>query len=162
MKFLEIPPKIVTFKGCEKLAFSAYPSMSVGEGAYIITYPKEVEADFLAPTLHELSHIMQMEVSGGLPMLRNIYKSSKKIELEADYLTGVIFSNVFPQAQLHEFEQNILLTGMYVESDLTAHGTPDQRIVAFRLGVFGESPNEKEGIRDKSKNFRENLYGQFF
>ncbi|VVP05882.1 hypothetical protein PS903_03023 [Pseudomonas fluorescens] len=158
MKMLGINSSSVQFKGCEKLSFSASPIGGSVPHTYVVSYPTEVKEKFLAPILHELSHVMQMEASGGLTQLRNEYKS-KRIELAADYLTGVMFSKIFPQAALKEFEQNILLVGLYVEPDVNAHGTPAQRGQAFRRGVFGSSDKIDDDMRNVSLNFQRNIYG---
>lgn len=149
----------LNFRGCELGRFSAM-SDDRNDKKFIISYKADKER-FLAPTLHELSHVLQMKNAGGSVALLKKHPS-KRIELAADYMTGIMFSRLFKNMDLKKFEQNILLTGLYFESSELAHGRPDERISAFRLGVFEKKQKEEINMSDIELNFQRNIYAKFF
>jgi hypothetical protein len=160
MTALRIPFDRVRFKGCTRQPFAVYLDATGIGNAYVVTYASEQRATFLAPVLHELAHVLQMEAAGGPTQLRDQVKLSKRIELGADYLTGVLFARNLPDAPLKLFEQNLLLTGLYYEQNDRAHGTPTERKNAFRFGTFAK-PEEIDGdLRQVSANFQRNIYGE--
>ena len=159
ISLLNISMSDLNFRGCELGRFSAMPDEN-NDKKFIISYKTDKEK-FLAPTLHELSHVLQIKNAGGLVSLLKKYPS-KRIELAADYMTGIIFSKLFKNMDLKKFEQNILLTGLYLESSELAHGTPDERVSAFRLGVFGKKQKEEMNMSEIELNFQRSLYAKFF
>jgi hypothetical protein len=156
---LGIDARIVRFKGCKNQRFSAAPDWAAiaAERRYIVTYPTESDRNYLAPITHELAHVLQMEMEGGLSELRQKY-SSKRVELGADYLAGLIFSQVLRDTDINQFQHNLSLIGLYVELDADAHGTPSQRVGAFRLGYINFDAVEPD-MRKASRNFQANYYG---
>ncbi|WP_219135190.1 hypothetical protein [Janthinobacterium sp. UMAB-60] len=157
ISLLNINMSELSFRGCEIGRFFAMPD-DRSDKKYIISYKIDKEK-FLAPTLHELSHVLQMKNAGGSLALSKKYRS-KRIELAADYMTGVMFSRLFKNMDLKKFEQNILLTGLYFESSELAHGRPDERISAFRLGVFEKK--EEINMSEIELDFQRNIYAKFF
>jgi hypothetical protein len=139
-------------------ARSAFDAVkSAPTGGYVITYPPDVSNGFLGPVAHELAHIVQMEAAGGMDQLRERYES-RRIELGADYLAGILFRRVLPEVSRNEFQNHVRLYGLYREQAVRAHGTPTQRTSAFRIGVVGR--NERPGITlsEASDYFQEDLY----
>lgn len=156
MKALGVDSGKVRFKGCPGLRFSA-ESMVMGSGRqYVITYPVDAAGTYLAPVTHELAHVLQMEIAGGLTALRQT--PSKKIELGADFLTGIVFSRELPKAGLDEFQNNLSLSGKYVELEVGAHGRPDQRAAAFRTGAYWKCDAGKCDMRSLLDKFNWDLY----
>lgn len=158
MAAFKIAPDSVRFLGCSRIPFSAGNDFIEGRKIkYVITYPTEATA-FLAPIAHELAHVLQIETAGGLSALR-AQRRSKEIELGADFLTGVAFSQVLPSADLDEFQHSLSLIGAYVELDPEAHGTPAQRTAAFRTGVFLSFDRVNWDFRQADKYFHTDVYG---
>ena len=160
MRVLGIEPSQIRFKGCSGLRFSAAPDV-MANGVierYLITYPIEAAQSYLAPVTHELAHVLQMEMAGGLDPLREAL-GSRRIELGADYLAGVIFSNALQNIHVNQFQHNLSLMGRYIELDALAHGTPSQRTAAFRLGVYLNFNDYNRNIRMVSDHFQSDEYG---
>jgi hypothetical protein len=161
MRAFGIEPDKVHFKGCKKLRFSAAPDGMAKEGdhQYLVTYPIEAAQSYVAPITHELAHVLQMEMAGGLVPLRDAF-GSKRVELGADFLTGIVFSNFLQYINVNQFQHNLELMGLYVEFEEKAHGTPEQRAQAFRYGVYFNFDNVKRDISMASDHFQSNIYGQ--
>jgi hypothetical protein len=159
MKSLGLKPGTIRFKGCKSLRFRAAPDGVPSDHRYVITYPTDAAGSYLAPITHELAHVLQMEMAGGLLALTATF-ASKRVELGADYLTGVVFSQSLKQVSLNEFQHNLALIGLYVELDANAHGTPSQRVAAFRFGVFQKFDSVHVDMRKASDDFQVNLYGR--
>jgi hypothetical protein len=157
-----IRPESILFIGCEGGVFStAEDQFSGSSGAtnrYVITYPSGVKSDFLAPITHELAHVLQIEMVGSLERLKDRMES-KRIELGADFLTGIAFSHCLEQAGLGEFQHNLFLKGIYRDSSSEAHGSPVERTAAFRRGVFFTFADVNENFRRASQEFQANIYG---
>jgi hypothetical protein len=158
-----IRPESILFTGCEGGVFStAEDQFSGSSGAtnrYVITYPSGVKSDFLAPITHELAHVLQIEMVGSLERLKDRMES-KRIELGADFLTGIAFSHFLEQARLGEFQHNLSLIGLYRDSSSEAHGSPMERTAAFRRGVFFTFASVSENFRRASQEFQANIYGE--
>ena len=147
------------FEGCAAALFHVTPDGADGTHAYIVYYPSNTEDSALtAPTIHELGHVLQMEMNGGSSLALRAKYDSKRIELGADYLVGVLFARVLTDAKLNAFEQNLLLPGQYMDPPSTAHGTPAQRDAAFRNGVFGNASKSSADYRSLSDYFQGDLY----
>lgn len=148
-----IPPSELGFEGCEAGKFS---TKQVGE-RFLIQYPLGDEISYIAPIAHELAHVWQSRNAGSMAMLmaENL-ASIKQIELGADFLTGIVFkeSEAFTK---NMFQTSLSLSGRYVEKDAEAHGTPAQRISAFRYGYFAPP---FENLRDANEEFQANIYGK--
>jgi hypothetical protein len=163
LKAFGMPDTRVKFLGCEYSCFAAGPTGSgLKDPKYLIIYPMGRQfssATHLAPITHELAHAYQMELAGSYAQVRNKYKSSKQIELDADFLTGLIFRNFISSAQVGDYQQNLSLFGTYFEGDVEAHGTPTERGASFLFGYnlrFAEYSND---IKKANNEFRNNLFG---
>ncbi len=161
MRTLGIEPSLVRFRGCQNSRFSAAPDggSQAPNRRYVVTYPSNSVGMYLAPITHELAHVLQMERTGGLQALRQKLVS-KRVELEADFLSGAVFAQTLKHASLNQFQHNLSLIGQYVELSTEAHGTPEQRTSAFRRGVFFDFETAKRGMRVLSEYFQANIYGQ--
>lgn len=158
MKALGINRNKVRFKGCSNLRFSAAmdSTLSVTNRRYLITYPIEANNSYISPITHELVHVLQMEIYGGLIPLRSSIKSSKRIELGADYISGIVFSKFLRHLDFYDFMDNLSLIGLYVENAAEAHGTPPQRVAAFRSGFY---ETLEQDIKDANNYFQDQVYG---
>ena len=105
-----------------------------------ITYPVaqgRSTDEYLAPLIHELCHVLQISNAGSVSALRaSVQNSSERIELGADFLTGVLFRNFLPGLNRGLFQRSSDLLGSY-KSDLPRkYGSPANRVAAFRMGYF--------------------------
>ena len=164
MEALGIPLGVVTFRGCAGQPFSASPDSRRASpgGQYSVTYPSDLSSPMhamVAPIVHELAHVAQMRNAQGLESLRKNYES-RRIELGADFVAGLVFATVLKSADLKDFLLNLNLIGSYRQREVETHGTPDQRSSAFRLGAFLEYPYNELPIRKSEQYFQENDYAR--
>ena len=163
MRALSISPGSVRFVGCNGVLFSTAEESMPGEvrpgKRYVITYPAAEDRRYLAPITHELAHVLQLEATGSLERLRATLES-KRIELAADFLTGVVFSRVLGHVDSAEFQHNLSQTGLYRDSSLLAHGDPTQRTAAFRRGRFFNFDSVAMSFPRASQEFQDNIYAQ--
>lgn len=156
MQLMGIPRDAVQFRGCAGSHFLASEDPSAGSGGrFIVRYPTDADANVLAPIIHELAHVLQMSMAGGLRGLRNSY-SSIKIELSADFMVGYAFGVLLDKTDRDQFQHNLSLVGAYVERFEAAHGTPAQRTEAFRLGAVRRYPYSQFDIRKAYEYFLQN------
>jgi hypothetical protein len=161
LQALGVRPHLIRFRGCEGGLFSAEDTElnpAADAARYAVSY-RMGTTKYLAPITHELAHVWQMESVGGYRTLRDALPS-RRIELAADYLTGIVFSQALRHLDLSEFQQNLSLRGLYYEADLDAHGTPVQRNNAFRLGFRLNFDSMNRDYRKASDDFQANVYGQ--
>lgn len=128
---------------------------------YKISYPLLGYArlqDYIAPITHELAHVFQMKTAGTRAALL-AQSSSRKVELGADFLTGVLFKNAQRTEDLAMFQTNLMLVGKYIEKELDAHGWPEQRQAAFRLGYFLPYQAYDRSPDTVYQEFNDNVYG---
>jgi hypothetical protein len=126
---------------------------------YEIHYPlkaAESSSEYLAPVAHELFHVYQLEMAGDEAQLKALY-DIKRIELAADYMTGVVSQRLGTTHTPNTFQINLRLVGRYSESTADAHGTPEERVKAFRFGFY--DPPEGADWRRIHKRFQDNVYG---
>jgi hypothetical protein len=163
MQALNIRSNSVLFRGCNDGRFSTSEEPLTGSPMatprYAITYPTGPSTGLLAPITHELAHVLQIRVAGGLTPLQESL-DSKHIELEADFLTGIVFSFALRDAGLSEFQHNLALMGRYVDSPTDAHGSPVERTSAFRRGVFFDFARVGMDFSRASAYFQANIYGE--
>ena len=159
MRAYGIPAGLVRFKGCQDLPFSVTPDVPGPRGGYVVNYPANAGGRTLAPVVHELAHVRQMEDFGGLSALLQRFHV-KRIELDADHMAGAVFATQFPSLPLREFEQNLLLMGAYREIGEDGHGSPEERIAAFRTGVFLTPAKLAQDLSRISNDFMRDGYGQ--
>jgi hypothetical protein len=158
MEAFSIAPGMVVFRGCSRFPFSTAVDGSAPD-RYLITYPLEATDSYLAPITHELAHVVQMRMYGGLEPLHEQLKSSLRIELGADYLAGLAYSRVLNNVSQDTFQHNLSLIGLYREASFNRHGTPAQRTGAFRYGLIDLMKADKS-VERASQNFQANLYVQ--
>lgn len=148
----------IAFRACRNGEFSTTQDPSKTDH-YIITYPIEDKDAYLAPIVHEVAHVVQMQMVGGLEPLR-AKLTSLRIELGADYLAGLAYSRVLTHINQTTFEHSLRLNGRYREPDAEkAHGTPAQRTAAFRYGLIDLNKANID-VRKASENFQANLYAE--
>ncbi|MFO1219648.1 MAG: hypothetical protein U1E89_14875 [Burkholderiaceae bacterium] len=123
-----------------------------------MSYPLEAGGRYLAPIVHELAHVMQMRIAGGLAALRASGLDSRQIELGADFLAGFVFSEALRHVDIDEFQNNLSLIGSYYERTDEAHGTPAQRVSAFRIGAVRAPPYHEFDVQTASRYFGANDY----
>lgn len=137
MRTFNIPTSVVVFQACPGGRFSAMPD---GNDArrFLVRYPSNAKANYLAPIVHELAHVVQMRHAGGLAALKP-EENSRRIELGADFLAGLAYNISLTHLNSGDFETNLQLAGSYeVETD--DHGTPEHRTQAFRRGSNRKEP----------------------
>lgn len=159
MASLGISPSSVTFKGCEGAAFATIPDVlgTRTSAHYTITYPVASGTNYFAPIAHELAHILQIEAAGTLQKLRKAYVS-KKIELGADFLAGLVLAEVLTRRGVNQFQANPEIYGLYRELDTNAHGTPAERTAAFRFGVYLDPSKIGSSMRLANEYFYADIY----
>lgn len=146
METLGISNLKIFFSGCEKGLFATSSHAGVSTARiYNISYPllratpnnqgNGVESPYLAPITHELSHVLQIELSGGRGELLD-KREILSIELGADFLSGIVFALTKSLDKLSIYETNLHLVGLYQDDKKNAHGTWEQRTIAFRKGAF--------------------------
>lgn len=157
MQRFNITTEEVKFQECPGGAYLAMPDVS-NENKYIIQYPKETGDDFVAPITHELAHVFQMRLAGGLQNLRDS-NNPRAIELGADFLSGILFRTTLKHLPGNEFENSLSLVGSY-DPKKKSHGLPNHRQQAFRLGFIGKYPHDELKLNESWNYFRENDYAR--
>lgn len=151
----------IQFNGCNSIGFSASHYLPLGKSIeqYVITYPTDSVDSYVGPLIHELAHLLQMKSTGGISNLR-ASMNSIRIELGADFLTGLAFANYLSELHINNFHHSTNLYGLYEELDINAHGSPSQRSAAFLYGVnFDFKLVDKDPIL-ASQYFQDELYGK--
>lgn len=153
MSLFGIPHNLVAFKSCPGGRFAAMPDRA-RVGHFIVQYPADSHANYIAPVAHELGHVFQMRIAGGLEAL-NTRVNSRKIELGADFLAGLAFNQKLSDMSNQEFEFNLKLLGSY-EQKVDDHGKPDHRTQAFRIGHTRAEPYPELSIAESLDYFYQN------
>jgi len=157
MRTFGIPSNAVVFQACPGGRFSAMPDGKVA-GRFLVRYPSTAKANYLAPIVHELAHVVQMKNAGGLEALKP-KENSRRIELGADFLAGLAFNMSLKQLNSGDFETNLQLAGSYkVEAD--DHGTPEHRTQAFRIGSTRRDPYPELTILEAMAYWNANDYAR--
>ncbi|MDR0203343.1 MAG: hypothetical protein LBJ40_14415 [Delftia acidovorans] len=138
MRYFDIAANVVAFRSCPGGRFSARPH-EADSGRFVITYPSSANLDYLAAVVHELSHVVQIRSAGGLNAL-DPKANSRRIELGADFLTGLAFNGVLKHLKFGNFETSLNLIGSYKAARSEDHGLPGHRAQAFRLGAVRAEP----------------------
>jgi hypothetical protein len=153
----------IVFKGCMPGRFStAQRGPTAAMRSYVITYPVPEHGPaigYLAPIAHELSHVLQIEIAGTLESLQQS-QTSKRIELGADFLSGILYKQALGEGKVNDFQHNLELIGLYYERNAEAHGTPEQRITAFRRGIYFQFDEVNRQIHQAVEEFQRNVYGE--
>lgn len=152
----------ITFVACDSVYFQTEQLEDDTVNEYRIYYPILRESGsprYAAPLIHELAHVYQLERAGSYQKLVEQLKI-KRIELAADFLTGVIFKLLGSQVDLDDFQHNLNVGGKYFESDADAHGAPEERIAAFRIGYTQHDEHFGANINRANAVFQADIYGQ--
>jgi hypothetical protein len=160
IKSLGLNAAEISFRSCAGQPYHVSANQQRNENTiFVITYPLPVDKHYIAAITHELSHVKQIKVAGGMEALQNSYiNRSKELELEADYISGVVFSSDLISFTINDFQHGLPLMGRYRELSHEAHGKPEERTSAFRLGLFLVSREGPHTIDDAMKKFREGIY----
>jgi hypothetical protein len=160
------PP--IAFQACAKTGFEVKIHLDAHETySYTIYYPvpgKGELKNYIAPMAHELAHVYQLMQAGNkYKLLAQFPKesSSRHVELGADFLAGVVLKEFNSASMLNEFQLNLYLIGKYHEDQSTAHGEPQDRQNAFRLGYFLRDSKFTGPVSAANTYFQDELYGQF-
>lgn len=168
IEFMGLPKEKIKFVGCEDGRFStADLSPESSEHDYRISYPVlknspdgvGANSPYIAPITHELSHVLQIELSGSIEEMKS-KRENKNIELAADFISGIVYSRTGKKQGINDYQQNLSLVGMYKEEAVSAHGTWAQRTIAFRRGVFLKPDPDPIGIRSADSVFQAEVYGE--
>ncbi len=159
LALFDISRDAVLFKACPGGRFAASQDYQQA-GRYVVKYPADIPANFLAPIVHELAHLVQMRKAGGLAAL-DPAKNSKRIELGADFLAGLAFKMALSRLNDVDFERNLHLIGAY-KILFGDHGKPEDRTAAFRLGFTRSEPYNELSISESLDYFNKNQYQQYF
>jgi len=156
--FLGLDSVDIVFEGCAGAPYRTTPASGTATDKFIIRYPSNVRNGHVAPIAHELAHVYQIRQAAGLNGL-TARLESRRIELGADFLVGLAFSQALSGVEAAEFQHNMSLLGLFYELDAGAHGTPAQRTAAFRTGVYFKFNEFDSNVRRVSDYFQANLYG---
>ncbi len=151
-----IDPVMIAFHGCKSTNFRVMESEdSKGMVRFVINYPLSIGNRFLAPVSHELAHVVQILKAGNSQKLKES-SSSIEIELAADFMVGYSFARHLKSVSFDQFLENLSLVGLYVEKDIDAHGTPEQRSNAFRIGAVNAYPFSQLSLSKSIDHFLRN------
>lgn len=135
-----------------KISYPIYPNASRS------THEDDGIAElYIPPLTHELSHVYQLKYIGNIQHLTTRVPMPN-VELEADFLSGIIFSRTQDAATINYYQRNLSLVGLYTESSTDAHGTWEARVSAFRRGAFLESRIGKTEIAKADNIFQYDIY----
>jgi len=152
----------IRFEGCERASFATISAPSARELRFVVRYPilRDVPtSQLVAPIVHELSHVVQVREAGSYAKFRAKLADSRRVELGADFLAGVVFANYLSVGNL-KYQNSLELVGRYREDSFAAHGTPGQRNAAYRLGAYFllNQPNFPLDLPKLHLDFQENGY----
>jgi hypothetical protein len=152
----------IRFEGCERTSFATIQRPDARALVFVIRYPilaGEPAPRLLAPIVHELAHIVQIRQSGSIARLQSELRESRRIELGADFLAGVVFANHL-NAQNLLYQNSLELVGRYREETFQAHGTTSQRNAAYRRGAHYrlDHPDAAIDLPRLHVEFQENDY----
>lgn len=129
---LKIRQQVIRFRGCGEMPFAVKEEMS----SFDIIYPTgKAKSDYIAPLYHELAHVYQIVRFGGRERALEVHGSLKTLELCSDLVAGYLIARA-GKFQPQDFQQNVILRGNYKGFDQNFHGTPGERVNAFRYGYY--------------------------
>ncbi|NTI46629.1 hypothetical protein G6L94_31030 [Agrobacterium rhizogenes] len=142
----------VVYIGCPDADFKTgggLRDLKTGRRTFVISYPTSTRGEildrqeYIAPLVHELSHVRQIIEAGSLAALKQ-KQCIERIELGADFMAGFLFDNSLHNSDKQDFQLSLRLLGNYADNDHQSHGRPQDRAAAFRMGFYIAS---KQGIR---------------
>jgi len=158
-----IQPSQVVLIGCAQASFRiGRPNRSPAGLTYRITYPIMANRplqSYVAPLVHELAHAFQLSEDGSIPGVRaRRENSSERVELGADYLSGVVFRRALAEINRGAFQLNSNLIGSYRTDTADLHGSPEERTAAFRTGYYQDSA--PADLRVAEQSFQDDSFGR--
>lgn len=156
---LSLDARQIRFVGCAKGEFAVSEKFASDRAAaqiYVVTYPLEANPRNLAAITHELAHVFQLQASGGYESLRRV--ASKRSELGADFLAGMLYAHVLNHRATAEFHQDLAQTGLYRDSSIQSHGDPHERSEAFMRGQSFDIGRVGRSYRNAIREFQDNIY----
>ena len=131
---LDIDIETIRFQTCNSPSFN---TAMVGS-AVTVNYPTAMPFGKIVGALtHELGHVYQLRRAGSTAnLLGELGNSRERIELGADFLAGFVFRNFVSGATRADFQTSVALVGDYDDAAGPGHGTPEERVAAFRTGYY--------------------------
>lgn len=159
MRLLGINSTEVAFNGCKDYIFSAkqFEKKFRRSHNYEITYPDDDLVHYLAPIVHEIAHVFQFQLYKSMLKLMSSL-SILRIELAADYIAGVVYYKL--GIKKNGYQHSVQLIGRYYEVSTDHHGTPAQRIAAFRMGYEDARKESMRSIQYFNDKFQRDVYGE--
>ena len=161
-----VEPEQIVFLGCESRSFGIVTTQGRSRPySYRIHYPvagsaapDSVRARYLAPVVHEIGHVLQLEASGGIQaLMASLQNSSDRVELGADFVAGILFRRLMGHLDRQEFIQSLDLVGDYRSGALDSHGSPEARTAAFRLGFHYQDTGGP--LKAAHRHFQQEQFG---
>lgn len=167
---LGIDPARIQARACPGVHFQVQEVLTDSDApSYLISYPSDVDQAHIAPVAHELSHVMQASLYGGIHAARrSLDNDLRRLELGADYVTGLVLSmlrdteivrgddSTQDRHSAGQFQHSQFLFGEYFPHSAEVHGTPAQRTAAFRYGFTNH--DKQTDARKAHEHFQDNLF----
>jgi hypothetical protein len=134
----------VRFIGCAGIGFKisgGHKDLLTKRRQFALYYPTQKigktlnSKEYIAPVVHELSHVYQIERAGGQAKLRDNF-CKERIELGADFITGFLFYSTLRIDAAANFQESLHLLGDYADGAHDSHARPTDRTGAFRSGYY--------------------------
>jgi hypothetical protein len=161
----------INFAGCKGSIFETQRHKKQEYTIFYKVVTLRTPADqfnFLLPVMHELGHVLQLELFGGIGKLRKELGPAQ-IELGADFIAGALYRSRWNAANTSAFDKSMELLGDYGSGNPDDHGRPEDRTAAFQFGF--EFPLTGQGrhihfgpqaaaFSDAHAKFQADLFGQ--
>ena len=164
LKNLGLDDSQVQFRSCDQTNFKVQylgSTEASTAGTFRVYYPVDDNLefeDYFGPITHELAHAAQISQSGGYAGFVSEFDSRRR-ELGADYLAGVMFSAFRGEISTGAFQHSLDLVGSYDDRKVQFYGCPEERTIAFRLGLFSGFSNERADIDRAHRYFQSVEFG---
>jgi hypothetical protein len=159
-KMLGITSNEILFVGCEAAPFKTFLARTEPSLRFKIFYRATVNSsskDYLAPILHEVGHVYQLNRAGSMDNLfKSLDNSKERVELGADFLAGYAAHKLGLDASVSQ--ESLSLMGSYQLKQSDPHGCPEARAAAFRFGYFYKP--EDASVESQYSDFQDNLFAQ--
>jgi hypothetical protein len=156
-KMLNIAAEDVSFVACAASPFGTNANTDP-PSHFRIEYPLDTKLSFsqyLSPLLHELGHVYQAKGCRCWGKLSS-QASMERTELGADFIAGFEARRLDLSPGLSQ--TSLDLVGSYKTGLRDPHGTPENRLEAFRYGYFYQ-PAETS-VDSSYADFQDNLFSQ--
>ncbi|HVF15516.1 MAG TPA: hypothetical protein VNA21_01350 [Steroidobacteraceae bacterium] len=160
VSFFGLAGKQIRFLGCNSYRFSARSEVneSAAHPSYVVTYPTQAADNFIGAIAHVLSHLLQSELALGMENLKAT-REARRIELGADFLSGVVFNNALKGLSEDEFRRSLESVNGLFDLQENAHGTRSQRAGAFQAGIDLVLADFDRDLRLVNREFDSKRYG---